>query len=674
MKKRGLMVLFLVFIVLLSSFVIGIMPEDEEDEDDIDDGEIADGAPLPVDFELGVCIDDIDCPENSYCEEEECIGEIDANCDLIIECEESLVCDPTSNLCARPYYTPCEDEGERSGCLETAVCSELEGFMDFWCVPVCELDARDGRGFSGCEGDTCLFNGDCAEELFCYERTCQEIPPDYCVENSDCGEFTCFDNYCVNPSCEGDRDCPEGLSCSENVCVAGMIACLNSRGCPENHVCSSRRCVRACSSDFNCGIYTLGEQVDLQVCNTQYLCENFCNEHITTNRVIGFGIDDARTRYGTAEIEQESPYLFGLGDATFDLREMEMIYGEDRYQIISVLGYRGIEIFFDKKFEIYMFANQLYILDDEGNYYVPEMVETDITGIYSTEPTEIEGGFDVAAVFSVERRELIVDVSGLTKTIDMDPLAIYNFNIGPGVFYWLIVNDCEMDFDCFEDSDCEEGQFCWTDTHTCHGIIVIEGPGAPPTGEAETTVTPSSGRNRGRPVSIITPSATCQNNEECESNEYCFEDECLEKTSIMQCQERPGLVCDSDESCLSGDEEVIGDVLCCLGENDECMSTEYNEDIESTTIISRSDCIDSDGDNMGVREISVCYAVAGECSSDSEHLVPASDLGLSTNPYFESCYIPTKEDLSTFVWVWYLVGGIVVAVGISVALIIPKKK
>jgi len=683
MVKRGLIGLFLVLIILFSSLALAIMPEDEDDLEDEDDGELPEDAPLPVDFEVEDCAEDEDCPEDAYCVLGDCMGTLGADCFSIDECEGDLICDPSTNFCAIQNFFPCEDAGERSGCLESSTCMELEGFDGIWCIPNCDQRARSGEFFSGCEGDACTFNGDCAEGLFCYEWTCQETPPDYCVENSDCGDFSCFENYCVNPSCMEDADCPEGLTCTENICVAGMIACLDSDGCPENYMCSSRQCVRACSSDYNCGVYTLSEQIDLQVCNTQFLCEPFCNDHISTNKILGF--NQGVGEYISFDLFQENPYFYAIGDATFNLREMEMILDDDTYQIISVIGYKGSQIFFDRKFDIYMFANQMYILDDEGNYYTPDMVETDVSGLYQTEPLTIEGDMDVNTLFSVERRELLIDVEGLTRTIDMEPLAIYYFIIPGERFYWLIVNDCEGDFDCFEDAHCEEGQFCLTDTHTCHDLIVIDGPvddeeeeddivipDAPAaTGGDSTTSTSGSGFFRS-----TTTGDTCQNNDQCAANEYCLEEECLDKTSIIECEEQSGLVCDTDEACLSGESETIGDLLCCLGENDECMETEYNELIASTTIISRSGCVDEDGDNTGVREVSICYAIAGECSSENEYLVPASDLEIPTNPYFEECHIPTEEELKVPLhWTWYVLGGIViVGIGLGATFFKPKKK
>lgn len=100
-----------------------------------------------------------------------------------------------------------------------------------------------------------------------------------CASDSDCASSEiCQAQVCESrtPSCETQADCPEGLSCSGQLCLKPG-ACYADPQCPESHRCEDFRCVPdRCQSNADCNN---GEVCDLTFgmcqaprCNTDQDC------------------------------------------------------------------------------------------------------------------------------------------------------------------------------------------------------------------------------------------------------------------------------------------------------------------------------------------------------------------------------------------------------------------
>lgn len=176
------------------------------------------GATAP---RTGVCLPDEDCKRNS-------------------DCNQPLVCG-RSNLCEQQ-------------CQKTVDCLVSQACDRGSCVDV-ENVPEGGMPPPGTEGQTCLLNSDCAQDLVCY-------PSGFCGKQ-----------------CVEDRDCPSGLRCSSHLCVgpgapsdAGVDAppgygkpCAYPSECDAPLICRSTGiCAYECVAAGDC---KLGE-----TCNAAHNC------------------------------------------------------------------------------------------------------------------------------------------------------------------------------------------------------------------------------------------------------------------------------------------------------------------------------------------------------------------------------------------------------------------
>ncbi|MBV1858721.1 MAG: hypothetical protein KUG77_09945 [Nannocystaceae bacterium] len=105
------------------------------------------------------------------------------------------------------------------------------------------------------------------------------LPPGaQCIVNLDCLDSSiCVGEACVcitgcNP-CDGDEDCPSGLSCEAGTCRGGR-ACAQDEQCAPAQGCIDFECVPNVSCAFN------EECEDTQICNDGF-CDagSECTEH-----------------------------------------------------------------------------------------------------------------------------------------------------------------------------------------------------------------------------------------------------------------------------------------------------------------------------------------------------------------------------------------------------------
>lgn len=71
-----------------------------------------------------------------------------------------------------------------------------------------------------------------------------------CNGDKDCKDgLTCSENKCVE--CKSDLQCPKGKRCSANSCIAAA-ECTRDDQCSEGKVCQAGKC-KPCASDGECG-------------------------------------------------------------------------------------------------------------------------------------------------------------------------------------------------------------------------------------------------------------------------------------------------------------------------------------------------------------------------------------------------------------------------------------
>ena len=93
-----------------------------------------------------------------------------------------------------------------------------------------------------CDGDK-----DCKDGLVCVDKRCVQ-----CANNDDCPDGkVCKDNACIaKPQCSTDDDCADGKVCKDGACMA----CASDGECGPGGTCESGACNRPkkCSVDEDC--------------------------------------------------------------------------------------------------------------------------------------------------------------------------------------------------------------------------------------------------------------------------------------------------------------------------------------------------------------------------------------------------------------------------------------
>lgn len=717
-KERGIILFSLV--ALLSLFLITLVdaiayagPGDDE----------AEAVPIQgVDF----CSSDRECERGiRYCGEEVgyCIGFVTAPCDGDFECSSTLgetICDipqgSSSGECRYPISSSCAGEGE---CVSYAGCvgygrdrqgSQISGT----CEPTCTQTARNGQQYSGCVGQRCTSNSQCASGNWCYiAGVCAALLGDRCVTGSDCVSGSCYRGFCQISSCSNDAQCGEGRTCQEQRCIETTNFCFEDIDCGDGFTCSSGyRCRRACEADYNCNI-GVSNQNQIEACTTS-TCRTLCN---TEEEDSVLQIDNADSSYAFVELARVNPYTYRteLAQTSFAANLRTLEYGEldgnERGTMRRILGYRGDVAYLGENYQIFVFGSELYVLFEDGSYVKPTLRETALLGAYATDPVRF-GGQDANIAFVVQERAIVVNIRGVNiATIRLRPLVVYSFSY-QGFIGFLFVNNCNINYDCTENSHCSSGQACQAnacvrsaggrfqlpnfdifpfrnnrvnidpgvffdlvnncrsnddcnDNEGCtNGVCEAEPPPIdffdppsetePAAGDAEEAGSAGTGVGGGtggtgtgggsQAQRNVASSSRCSDNNDCTLREYCLNGACLPKNAIRECQEN-GVVCDIGQRCGDGTGRVISNILCCEGTDNACVSLQYNSNLGSRAVISKSNCVDGDGDSMGVREVSLCYPGAVKCSASSDSLIPAEELGLNSNPYNEPCEKPSEQKL-----------------------------
>ena len=184
-----------------------------------------------------ICYSDRHCPQDMKCNPETKTCEI-TNCQE--KCASiSLKCSPEIQLCI-PIFM----------CFNTKDCKGSEV-----CNPVLNICEKkdncylDGKDCPNCEDVPCPNNfkcikGKCQETYSCLDFPCQA--PQICIEHQN--QFKC-----ITPGCNGDKDCPYDMHCSEGRCVDHKCnqLCSGDKQC-RNGICQLiMKC--PCQHNFYCG-------------------------------------------------------------------------------------------------------------------------------------------------------------------------------------------------------------------------------------------------------------------------------------------------------------------------------------------------------------------------------------------------------------------------------------
>ncbi|MBN2693873.1 PPC domain-containing protein [bacterium] len=137
------------------------------------------------------------------------------------------------------------------------------------------------KDFEKCENSTCVaknceINSDCGE-FICKDNLCinQVVQ---CIDSNDCFESVCRDSICVSYiPCFFDVDCNQNEFCNGDRCLP-KVYCQDNKTC-ENSVCRSNQCtILFCGDSSDCGdeleICSNGRCISRDSCQNSEECNN----------------------------------------------------------------------------------------------------------------------------------------------------------------------------------------------------------------------------------------------------------------------------------------------------------------------------------------------------------------------------------------------------------------
>ncbi len=265
--------------------------------------EVCRGVPPLCQQPPDICVRDNECPLDLVCRIS--TGECEAGCSDDTSCGERAYCD--GRIC-RPL------------CASNAECSALEACSEGRCSPRSSCsgaaDCPDGspnRDPVTCQCFECRDDPDCAEArgeacvgnscVYCPTRATESATCDAlglvfdrgcclgCLEDADCdttiGE-ACEAGRCLDPirqTCLTDVDCPPGLLCDGDRCVADTSTsecdtqadCPSRRACYEDGVCreASDICDPGCPSPGRC-VASPGDSIGSCIGCTEHCAQDGC--------------------------------------------------------------------------------------------------------------------------------------------------------------------------------------------------------------------------------------------------------------------------------------------------------------------------------------------------------------------------------------------------------------
>jgi len=253
------------------------------------------------------CINDDDCPRNSYCNSEaKCQKK---TCSSNGDCVKGKICVNTECIEGCISNSDCKDNKMCN--IETNKCETKQDCrIDNNCKLGYECDQISGECITK---STCTIQDDCAEGYKCENSKC--IAKLTCQTDEECsdGEICRSNGYCdIDSGCDSNQYCidknPDKPACNMNSGIC--YECIKNENCTDNtkpycntlrHICQSTESDDICMTDSDCGInkrcdieVSPHECVDmLETCTSDSDCQN--SKHCdTTNGVCVMCLNDSQ--------------------------------------------------------------------------------------------------------------------------------------------------------------------------------------------------------------------------------------------------------------------------------------------------------------------------------------------------------------------------------------------
>ena len=152
-------------------------------------------------------------------------------------------------------------------CAEPSECDGLQNCIQGRCTDRCFGPGTCFRGgvcFNGvCIDPECEVDDECRDGLICRRQLC--IPPDPCDQEDDCNSWErCVEGNCEPlEQCGGDLNCEADEICEDSRCRVRDV-CERNDDCPDDQDCIAARCVPGlCRGEVDCA---LGEVCEAGAC------------------------------------------------------------------------------------------------------------------------------------------------------------------------------------------------------------------------------------------------------------------------------------------------------------------------------------------------------------------------------------------------------------------------
>jgi cysteine-rich repeat protein len=197
------------------------------------------------------CTDDIECPPGHTCQEGACVDPSQGPCENNGQCPQGVPC--VNGRCTEPQRG-CTSHND---CPLHQACDRDEGMCVILPGTSCREDQQCQIRCAIAQGETLGRCIDCESDEHCPQGA------------------ICFENVCVEPSCNEQNCPPPAARCENDLCV-GDVRC-NEQTCPPPSRCENNQCVhnnqpQICQNHGQC-------QADEQclMIGPQGACVNLCN-------------------------------------------------------------------------------------------------------------------------------------------------------------------------------------------------------------------------------------------------------------------------------------------------------------------------------------------------------------------------------------------------------------
>lgn len=196
------------------------------------------------------CVRDPDC-DGRVCRDHQCVVDCSAvNCPAerpkcepssgdCVRCLQKADC-PAGNLClGSSCVAGCEGDGDCDGGRKCSNGTCVQCVSDDACPPTQKCLQNQ------CLSAQCMKDTDCGVGRYCHPllRSCETLPPKYCVDNADCASIIPF----VSEACDAlTRTCIP--ACAD---IGGYGLCLDLLGQTQRTVCVDGGCY-LCGTDSDC--------------------------------------------------------------------------------------------------------------------------------------------------------------------------------------------------------------------------------------------------------------------------------------------------------------------------------------------------------------------------------------------------------------------------------------